>query len=214
MTQPVYWENDIYRRPDSSGHRKGNGRLKYHWHLIYPKIDEIFAKYGIGKITLRKLFYLLSAVHALPALKKGYGILDKHMTEGREQRRWLPYCLVDERHPIVDVNDTLEDPADLINDLLDELYMLPERYITDPKYKMHRWHKQKNHVELWVEKQTAVSELVKINNANNLQVRIVPFGGFPGFANLHKHVTRLESNMKLNKNIHIYILAISIRRGI
>lgn len=206
MTQPLYWENDVYRRPDSSGHRQGKSRLKYHWNLINRKIDEIFAKYGMGKITERKLYYLLSGINALPKLKKGYGRLVAHMTEGREKSRWPPTCLVDERHPLVDINDNLEDPAHLINDLLDELYLLPERYITDPKYEMHRWHKQKNYVEIWTEKQSAVSELIRINKRNNLQVRIVAFGGFPGFADLHKHVKRLVSYMNLNKNIRILYL--------
>jgi hypothetical protein len=206
LTQPVYWENDVYRRPDSSGHRKGKPRLIYHWHLINQKIDEIFQKYGMGKITERKLYYLLSGVNALPKLKKGYGRLVSHMTDGREKSQWPPTCLVDDRHPIVDINDKTQDPSDRINDLLDEVSILPELYAKDPKYRIHRWHKQKNYVELWTEKQSTVSELEKISKRNNLQVRIVAFGEFPGFADLHKHVNRLLGNMNLNKNIHILYL--------
>jgi hypothetical protein len=204
----TYWKNDITRRPDSKGHRKGKGRLKYAWDKISNVIKIVLQKYeseGI-ELTLRKLNYLLIALKVIPGLKKTYDALGKHMTEGREVGRYEPNCIVDERHPIEDIDDTYSSPEELIDHHIDRIRNITKWYHKDDSY-FPRWYGQKNYVEIWTEKVAAVGRLIDIKNKNNLQVRIVPFGGFPSFASLHDSVVkRLKTKIDLGKNIHILYL--------
>lgn len=204
----TYWKNDTSRQPDSKGHRKGKGRLKYDWGKISDVIKIVLKKYeseGI-ELTLRKLNYLLIALKVIPGLKKTYDSLGKHMTEGREVGRYQPNCIVDERHPIIDIDDTYSSPEELIDHHLDRIRNIAEWYHKNDRY-FPKWYGQKNYVEIWTEKEAAVARLIDINNKNNLQVRIVPFGGFPSFASLHESVVkRLKTKIDLGKNIHLLYL--------
>jgi hypothetical protein len=43
----------------------------------------------------------------------------------------------------------------------------------------------------------------RIITKENLQVRIVTFGGFPGFAELNEHVKRFKQKMNEGKNVYV-----------
>jgi hypothetical protein len=60
-----------------------------------------------------------------------------------------------------------------------------------------------NYVEIWTEKQAMAKHFIHVVNKENLQVRIVASGGFPGFAELNEHVKRLKEKMDKGMNVHI-----------
>lgn len=201
----TWYYRDSQRRPDSSGKRKGKPSLEYNW----PEIDRVirtllikFAKQGF-RPTLRELHYALVSLNVFPNLKKSYGSLSDHMTQKREEGHFPMDCIVDERHPIVDIDDVYYSPGAWIRNYIDKLRYLSESYHENNKG-FPKWGGQDNYVELWTEKQAMVKHLNHIAIKENLQVRIVSFGGFPGTTELNEHVEeRLKEKMDEGRNVYI-----------
>jgi hypothetical protein len=153
------------------------------------------------------LYYVLAAINVIPHVKKGYGRLDKEMTDGRKNGRFEPDCIVDDRHPIADIEDAYKSPDDWVDDYIDVLRKIDKDYHSDNYYyKFPKWYGQKYYVEIWAEKQAAMKRLEEIRHNNDLQVRIIAFGGFPSFADLNNHIIRLKQKINLGKNIAILYL--------
>lgn len=204
--KPWYYRLNTTRQPDGKGKRKGNSTLEYNWVEIYKLIDKIFADFAKRgfKPTERELNYALISLEALPNLHKAYGSLVNHMGKARKEGRFPIDCLVDERHPIADIDDNFYTPDAWINFYLDYyLGNISDTYHKGGKY-FPTWKGQKNYVENWTEKQAMSKHLEYAVNKENLQVRTVAFGGFPGTTELNEHVGRLKEKMDEGKNVYIH----------
>src|SRR5206468_6894026 len=132
--------------------------------------------------TLRELYYALVSLEVLPNLAKAYQSLDRVMTRGREEGKLDANCLSDDRHPIEQIEDVYYSPEAWIEYFLDDkLGHISDTFHEGGKF-FPRWLDQDNYVEIWTEKQAMVKHFIHIVDKANLQVRIVAFGGFPGFA--------------------------------
>jgi hypothetical protein len=205
----VYWYHDTKRKPDSKGTRKGNSRLKYNWHLIDPKINEVLddRKAQGLETTERKLFYVLSNLEGegviLPGIKKTYQSLIARMSESRYEGKLPMDCVVDDRHQIVG-NDgyPYNTPDDYIAYHIGKLRTIAEWYHQDDN-EFPRWWKQKNHVEIWTEKEAMIPDLLKIVEDYDLQVKVLAFGGIAGTTTLNDACKRLKKKIDTGKNIRI-----------
>lgn len=65
--------------------------------------------------------------------------------------------------------------------------------------KFPKWFGQKNYVEIWTEKEAMTSEFDKIVENEDLQARIVPFGGNAGTTFLNDCVIRLKEENEFKK---------------
>jgi hypothetical protein len=205
LTDVWYWRTNTHRRADSRGHRKDKSQLQYNWTEIDKKINQVlkqFKRQGF-KPTARELNYALISLNAIPNLHKTYQSLDKHMVKGREELGTFPIdCLADDRHPIVDINDTYYTPEAWIDFYIGKLRNIAKTYVDDVE-SFPRWEGQKDYVEIWTEKQAMVKHFIYIVKKENLQVRTVPYGGFPGTTELNDRVIKLKEKMRAGKNIHI-----------
>lgn len=201
----VWYYRKSQRRPDSSGKRQGKPSLEYNWLEIDKVIWTLlikFSKQGF-RPTLRELHYALVSLNVFPNLLKSYGSLSDHMTKRREDGRFPMDCLIDERHPIVDINDVYLGPQAWIEHYTGKLRNLSETYHKNDKG-FPKWAGQPNYVELWTEKQAMVKHLNHIVTKENLQVRIASFGGYPGTTELNEHVEqRLKEKMNFGKSVYI-----------
>ncbi len=205
-----YWRVNNHRTVDTVGVRKGKRNLEYNQVQIRKHIDaqlRILAKRGI-KPKIRKLYYILSNLggegRVLPSIKKGYHWLSRYMTKVRENGDLPMDCVIDDRHRIIDINDiyissengqnTTQVNLEIGRDYHDE---------NEIDQKFPKWFGQKNYVEIWTEKEAMTSEFDKIVDNEDLQARIVPYGGNAGTTFLNDCVIRLKKKMNLRKNIHI-----------
>ncbi len=200
-----YYRVNTRRKTDIRGIRKGNSQLQYNWPKIIVKIDEVLKqveKQGF-KPTMRQLNYALIVLKAIPNLHKTYNSLDKFMVKAREEKHFFEIdCLADDRHPIQDFDDRYLKPNDHIAYYVDELRNIATNYRNDVE-SFPRWWNQKNYVEIWTEKQAMTKYFISTVKKYNLQVRIVPFGGFPGTTELNECVIRLKEKMVQGMNVHI-----------
>jgi len=198
----VYWYHDTNRTPDRTGKRRGKPRLRYVWIRIDERISSVLNSSGRSELSVRELFYALVSMDVLPNLKKTYGALDAHMTELRQNGTFPIDCLRDDRHPIIDINEEYYSPEDWIEHYVVKLWKIHEDYV-EKKQNFPRWYEQKKYVELWTEKEAMIKRVHNIVNNENLQVRVVAFGGWAGLTILNKHVRRLKAKMAEGKDIHI-----------
>lgn len=201
----MWYYRESHRRADSSGKRKGKPSLEYNWYELNKIIFSLLAKFrkqGFDP-TLRELYYALVSISVFPNLTKAYGSLSNHMTKGREKGLFPMDCLIDERHPIVDIDDVYFAPDAWIRHYLEKLGSLAKSYY-DNNAGFPRWLSQLNYIEIWTEKQAMVKHLNQIVTKENLQVRIVSFGGYPGTTELNDHVEeRLKAQIDKGKNVYI-----------
>jgi hypothetical protein len=205
----VYWYHDTNRKPDSTGSRKGNSRLKYNWHLIDPKIKQVLAdrKAQGLETTERKLFYVLSNLEGegviLPGIKKTYQSLIARMSELRYAGILSMDCVVDDRHEIKG-NDgyPYNTPEDYVAYYIDKIHNIDEWYHQDDN-EFPRWWKQKNHVEIWIEKEAMTHDVLRIVENYDLQVKVLAFGGIAGTTTLNDACKRLRKKIDTGKNIRI-----------
>lgn len=179
-------------------------RYKYHWNEIFKEIvkelDKV-EKEGI-KDSMRELNYALIAVNVLPNLHKCYQSLTQHVTTWRENGELRIDCLIDERHPVTNIDDDYHGPDTWIKHYINKLRNISEWYHENDN-NFPRWLNQRNYVEIWIEKQAAMPRFKKIVHDEDLQVRIQPFGGWAAFVTLTKSVERLKVKMKEGKEIHV-----------
>jgi len=201
----MWYYRESQRRVDSTGKRKGKPSLEYNWREINKIIFILlkqFQRQGF-RPTLRELHYALVSYKAFPNLKKAYLSLSDHMTKGREKGFFDMDCLIDERHPIIDIQDIYYRPDAWILDYLEKLANLTNTY-NENDAGFPKWFNQPNYIEIWTEKQAMVKHLNQIVSKHNLQVRIVSFGGFPGTTELNDHVEqRLKAQMDKGKNVYL-----------
>lgn len=201
----MWYYRQSQRKADSSGKREGKSSLEYNWRELHKIILQLLAKFAEQgfKPTLRQLHYALVSLSVFPNLKKSYNALSDHMSKRRHQGYYPMDCIVDERHPIVDINDIYYAPEAWTREYINKLRNLSNDYHENDKG-FPRWVGQPNYVEIWTEKQAMVTHLNYIVKKENLQVRIASFGGFPGDTELHEHIQeRIKMQMDKRKNVYI-----------
>jgi hypothetical protein len=200
MTQK--YQNIIYGKYND--YNPDTNRYKYHWNEIFREIVKELKKVekeGI-KDSMRELNYALIAINVLPNLHKCYQSLTQHVTTWRENGDLHIDCLIDERHPVTNIDDNYYSPDTWIRHYIDKLRNIADWYHKNDT-NFPKWLGQKNYVEIWIEKQAARPRFEKIVKDENLQVRIQPFGGWAAFVTLTKSVDRLKEKMKEGKDIHV-----------
>ena len=196
---------------DSTGKRKGKSRLEYNWPKIRKEIDEQLKTLDKRDIkpTIRQLYYILSTLKGegivLPGIKKTYQALSQYMTDVRENGDLPMDCVIDERHHMVDIQDAYISPEEWIQYYIDKLRDIEEKYHDEGEedYRFPRWYKQENYVEIWTEKEAMTKEFNNVVYNEDLQVRIVPFGGNAGTTILNECVVRLKKKMNLGMSVRI-----------
>lgn len=202
----MWYYRQSLRKADSSGKRAGKSSLEYNWRELHKKIRGLLAKFeGQGfKPTLRQLHYALVSLDVFPNIKKSYNALSNEMSKRRHQGYYHMDCIVDERHPIVNINDVYYAPKAWTREYINKLRNLSNDYHKNDGG-FPRWVGQPNYVEIWTEKQAMVTHLNHIVRKENLQVRIASFGGFPGDTELHEHIEE-RIKMQMNKGKNVYVL--------
>ncbi len=180
------------------------------WEIeVLPEVKIILKEFdGLGiKPTLRTVFYSLVSRNMLENRLGHYKSLSKYTVIWRERSlpsnigkyredEILPMdCFVDETRQILDINDIFETPEEYIEKGISYLRYAPE------DYKVPRWYKQPNYVEVWIEKGAMAGTLESI--LEDSHIRIAPLKGFSGIDFLYRNVQRLIEKQKMGKSIHI-----------
>jgi|SRR5919106_4865062 hypothetical protein len=134
------------RKPDSKGNREGKPSLEYNWREIGKIIIQQLIL--LQQPTDRELYYALISLKVFPNLHKAYQSLVRYMTRGRERGAFAADCLSDERHPIVNIQDSYFAPETWTTFYLDSyLGNISETFHIGGEY-FPRWKGQKNYVEI------------------------------------------------------------------
>ncbi len=191
---------DYYYYPNPNDPKK----FEYCWDRIDPIIKSDIERTPY-KMTVRDHFYSLGDRGMLPNLQKTYKAFDKHVTTLRENGTLPTDCYSDAGHPVTEIKDEYYSPDDWIETYGNRLWNIGHDYL-DEKQNFPRWHAQNNHVELWTEKEAMINTIGYYVQKNDLQVKIVSFGGFRGFSWFNEQINRLKQKIKQGKNIHILYL--------
>lgn len=179
-------------------------RFKYRWDRIDPIIQSDIDTKSY-KMTVRQHFYSLVDRDMLPNLAKTYTAFDKHLTYLRKNYVLPIDGYHDAGHPVTEIDEEYYSPDDWLGHYVNKIYHFHEEYLKD-KQSFPRWYNQKNHVEIWIEKEAEVNNTEYFVNKNDLQVKIVSYGGFRGVSWFDVQMKRLEKDVEKGKSIHILYL--------
>lgn len=164
---------------------------------IRQQLDD-FAEQGIVS-TLREMFYTLVELGVIPKTEAAYHALSNHTARWREDGTLPIDCFADRTRGVIkDFNDnfiTIEDYADKAFSYLKNAHQ---------NYSIPRWHKQPNHVEVWLEKDAAVESIRSI--VIDKHVMVVPNRGHSSVAFLNLNIDRLKGKQSEGKSIIILYL--------
>lgn len=200
---------------DLSVYRSTNGKLR--WKQVIQRIARELERHFKNELKwypppLRSMFYHLEA---LRILKKGgydYDTLSRETAKARmldEVDGGLPVdCFSDMRRKVIQ-NSYQDDneykrPEEFAEEEIDYLKRASDRYLNT----IPIWYKQKNYVEIWIEKEELVGGFISLLEAEekpHRYVRIVANSGFSGLGFLNANWKRLEeiTSQAIEKDIHI-----------
>lgn len=136
----------------------------------------------------------------IPNLICYYKTLSRKLVEARQDGRIAADAIVDESRWIIDIDDALKSPEEIIDEELELINNLPKYY----KTLIPRWYAQPNYVEIWLEKK-AMTGIVK-SILHHHDVRIVPTGGWSSYSYERENTSRLLDKIKEGKEVHILYL--------
>jgi hypothetical protein len=149
------------------------------------------------KSTLRGMFYALVAIGIIPNIQEVYKGLSSHTARWRESGVLPKDCFTDDtRAEFKDFNDKYRPIADYIE--LGAAFLNTAKYT----YEIPRWHKQPNHVEIWLEKDASKRTVVSI--VEDLDVTVVPNRGYSSIPYFNENVKRLKEKQAEGKEIWIF----------
>lgn len=178
---------------------------RYRWEdYIIPKFIKpiISQKQQKGSsLDIRGLCYILESNGIIPKSIKDFDKVGRAMTRARKRGLIDSKAFVDNTRKIIkEFNDTYISVSDQIDQELNYIKKLPSL----AKKKLPRWHNQKYHVEVWVEKQTFANVIVTILQGRDITV--VPNRGWPSYTFLKDNIERLHDKFIENRELRIEVL--------
>lgn len=156
-------------------------------------------------MTVREHFYSLVDRDMLPNLGKTYTAFDQHVTKLRENLGLQINCYSDAGHSVTDIKDEYYSPDDWLEHLSIKIWKFHDEYLRNTQ-SFPRWYEQKNYVEIWTEKEAMVNAIDYYVSKNDLQIKIVSFGGFRGLSWFNEQIDRLKNKIDKGKSIRILYL--------
>lgn len=148
--------------------------------------------------TLRTLFYRLVSLEAIPNTNQAYKQLSSACVEARKNEK-LPWdSFSDEgRQVLEDFVEEYRSPEQYVQSCIDFVRSASANY----RYTIPRWYRQRNYVEVWIEKQALADTFSSFLKGRD--VRIVVNRGYSGWSFLHENCMRLLKVKESGKEIHI-----------
>ena len=150
------------------------------WKTPYGKIFQHVAKVANGEVSLRSVFYDLCTMELLKFAISDYTSLSHYTGKWRDERKLAPDCFSDTTRWVIEPDNWNPKnyiysytPAEYIVDRLNYIRYAPDRYYESI---LHRWDKQPNYVEVWLEKYTMAPVLRR--PCDEKKVLLVPNRGF------------------------------------
>lgn len=167
--------------------RNGAGRVHGDSLALERAIHAVFADIE-GSMTVRQVYYRLTALGAIPKTEAGYNKVQRRLTHMRRVGS-IPY------HWLTDASRA----AYAVTRYHDKFSALDEmqRY-----YRRDLWQSQNVHVELWLEKRALEAQLHPV--CDEFGVRLYPMGGFSSISFAALAASQLR---ELDKPIFIYHLS-------
>jgi hypothetical protein len=130
---------------------------------IVPRVKKILEyrrQQGVPTATLRGIFYILVSEGLIENLPQQYKRLSEALVMAR-RREIIPYeWITDENRSIINIDDVYTRPQTIIQNALESIMELPDRYAEDY---LPRWHNQPKYVECWVEKNAMAGGVLHTN---------------------------------------------------
>jgi hypothetical protein len=164
---------------------------------IREQLDD-FNSQGIVP-TLRGMFYTLIELRVIRKDQRIYKALSNHTARWRENGTLRIDCFADHSRDVVkDFHDNYVSIEDYIG------FGITHLENAHHGYSIPRWHKQPNHVEVWLEKDAPVASIVSIVKGRD--VLVVPNRGHSSVAFLNNNIHRLKRRQREGKLIIILYL--------
>jgi hypothetical protein len=171
-----------------------NGQVLF---KIREQLDD-FNSQGIVP-TLRGMFYTLIELRVIRKDQRIYKALSNHTARWREDGTLRIDCFADHSRDVVkDFHDNYVSIEDYIG------FGITHLENAHHGYSIPRWHKQPNHVEVWLEKDAPVASIVSIVKGRD--VLVVPNRGHSSVAFLNNNIHRLKRRQREGKLIIILYL--------
>ena len=150
--------------------------------LLINKTNEVLNQYST-RLTLRQVYYRLVAKHIIENTEYQYKYLSRILVAARKENLINSYKIVDlTRKPILE-KYWYETSEEHLKGVLEEL----ENDII--RYHVHKWHKQKEYVEVWLEK--AALETLFREITFERDVTLVTCRGYPSYTLIEESARRI-----------------------
>ena len=165
--------------------------------LLITKTNEILNQYST-RLTLRQVYYRLVAQQIIENTEYEYKYLSRILVSARKEKLIPSYKLVDlTRRPILEDYwfRTAEEHLENV------LGSLKQSIIS---YWVHRWHNQKEYVEVWLEKAALETLFREITNTRD--VTLVTCRGYPSYTLLEESARRIKEECENREVDRVTIL--------
>lgn len=177
---------------------------RINWENILVEIEdalEFFEKQGV-KPTLRTLFYNLVSKNLIPNTRSSYQTLSKQLVEARKQKRFSWDFLEDRTRVTIgmtwdygysdDINERVKEKCEKLLDELDIEEVINEYFNqVDTWVSMSQWFKQKNIVEIWIEKEALASTIANWVSEDYIKIRVNK--GYSSWTFIYNNVEDLKN---------------------
>jgi hypothetical protein len=156
----------------------------------FNAIIQVLSDYQVQnlQLTLRQLYYQLVTKNIIPNIPNAYGALSRMLTNARMSGR-IPWNLIVDRTRLMHKLPTFENPSDAVNRLA-------------KSYRLNTQKGQKNHIEVWMEKDALAGVLFSITE--KYDIPLVPDKGFGSATIKHEAYLRFKSALEQNQDILIF----------
>lgn len=160
------------------------------WGQIVEQVKislEWFQNHDVLRPTLRTVYYRLVSLQVIPNTQQSYKSLSSATVKARKAGG-IPWdCFSDQgMQVLVGFDGEYTSPEDFIQIGINYLKDAPYRY----QYTIPRWHNQKHHVEVWIEKQALADTFQSF--LEDRQVNIVVNKGYASWSFLYDNCERLR----------------------
>jgi hypothetical protein len=167
--------------------------------IVSKRLAEL-ERLGMGKPTVREIYYYLVSTGFISNTKSLYTTFDRATVNARKIGSLPKNCFVDNSRRIIDINDEYFPPEERANYHVRKLKKLHSEYSQHIPY----WHEQHHYVEVWVEKDAMAGTLNSILKGR--QVRIVPNRGWSSKTFLNDNIERVKDKQEEDKIVHVLYL--------
>jgi hypothetical protein len=166
--------------------------------IVSERLAEL-GRHGIGKPTVREVYYYLVSTRFNSNTKSLYTSFDRATVNARKIGSLSENCFADNSRRIIDIDDNYYPPEIYRDHYIDKLKNLHSEY----QNTIHGWCNQPHYVEVWVEKDAMAGTLSSILEG---RVRIVPNRGWSSRTFLNDNIERVKDKQEEGKMVHVLYL--------